>query len=137
MTRNASWTLAVVLTVLAGVQSVQAWAGWQQTHATPGGGALAPGAVCSVMLTNGQIYYGVYDGNAGGAVRLHDVYYVQAVVDPDSHQSNNRLMNRRKTDWHAPEWMVIPTDKVLFMETVGPDSRLSQLMAQDRKANPS
>ena len=133
MSRHVSWILTFVLAILASAQSVQAWASWQQSHASPAIAAIAPGTVCSVMLTNGQIYYGVYDGSAGGNVRLQDVYYVQSFVDPGTHQQNNHLVSRQKADWHAPDWMLIPQDKVLLLEGVGKASRLVQLMEQDRK----
>jgi hypothetical protein len=67
-------------------------------------------------------------------VRLRDVYYVQSVVEAQGSAPNNRLVNRHKTDWHAPETMIVPVDKMLMLEKVGAASRLAQLIEQDRAA---
>ena len=36
-----------------------------------------------------------------------------------------------KVDWHGPEWMAIPLDKILFIEKVGAQSQLATLIATD------
>jgi hypothetical protein len=126
--------IAVLLAGVLLVQGVQAWGTWRRESGATAFGTLAPGQLCSVLLTNGQIYYGNFAEADAGHVRLQNVYYVQTSVDPATNQAANRLVNRHKADWHAPEWMLIPADKVVLLEAVGTGSRLAELIEQDRKA---
>lgn len=122
----------VLAAALVAAQAVQAWTDWRRTAAaTPPG--VAAGSLCSVMLVNGQVYYGDCLFDAPGWVGLRDVYYVQVVAAPPGGQPGNRLVSRRKADWHAPAQMTIPLDKVLLIEAVGPASRLAELVKQDRQ----
>ena len=86
------------------------------------------------MLANGQVYYGEFVESDANHLRLTNVYYVQSTVDPQTQQAGNRLVSRRKADWHAPLWMTLPLDKVLMVEAVAPDSRLAQLVKEDSLA---
>lgn len=123
--------------LLVATQAVQAWLAWERQRGREATVApLAPGQLGSVLLTNGQVYYGEFVDATARYVRLQNVYYVQAVVDPSTHQGGNRLVNRRKTDWHAPETMSVPMDKIVMIESVGGDSRLAQLIEQERKMMP-
>lgn len=99
--------------------------------------AITAGALCGVMLVNGQVYYGDCVDSGPGYITLRDVYYVQVVPAQPGGQPGNRLVSRRKADWHAPLQMSIPADKVLLIETVGPTSRLAELVKQDRQAPPA
>ena len=96
--------------------------------------ALTHGAICSVLLVNGQMYYGNLVEAGDGFIRLDDVYYVRAVGAATGSASHNVLVNRRLTDWHGPEWMAIPWDKVMMVEKVGANSQVAKLIAVDRKA---
>lgn len=124
----------VMGTLLLVVQLAQAWALWGRDE--PGGplGGVQRGALCSVMLGNGQVYYGDFVQADARHLRIENVYYVQTTPDPATGQPANRLVSRRKADWHAPQWMSIPLDKVVMVEAVGEGSRLAELVAQDRKA---
>jgi len=129
---GAIGTSLFLLLVLA--QGVQAWAAWQR-DATGVASAISTGALCSVQLLNGQVYYGELVSNNARQVTLRDVYYVQTAVDPNTNQpAGNRLVNRRKADWHAPTLTTIPADKILMIEMVDPESRLAKLVAEDRAA---
>jgi hypothetical protein len=124
---------AALLAALVLTQAVQAWAAWQRDGATLAS-PIANGALCSVLLLNGQVYYGELAGSSARQITLRDVYYVQTAVDPATNQPGNRLVNRRKADWHAPTLTTIPTDKVLMIEAVDAESRLAKLVAEDRAA---
>jgi hypothetical protein len=88
------------------------------------------GVLHAVMLINGQIYYGTLAGETAGAVVLEDVFYVQVTADAQSQQRTNRIMRRAETDWHGPERMSVPHDKILFVELVGAQSQLAKLIAE-------
>jgi hypothetical protein len=130
--RGGAVTAALVLgAVLAGSQALQAWTSLQHEQARPAWSAA--GTQVSVLLTNGQIYYGELAEQSAGFVRLSNVYYVQTFTTPDSGQPNNQLVNRSKTDWHGPQWMAIPVERIVFVERIGESSRLAELMAQEKK----
>ena len=120
--------LAAALVV---AQAVQAWASLQREQARPAWGP--PGTQVSVLLTNGQVYYGELDEQSAGYLRLTHVYYVQALAAPDGQPAGNQLVNRSKADWHGPQWMSIPTERIVFVEGIGETSRLAELIAQEKK----
>jgi hypothetical protein len=123
----AALALAAVLAV---AQAVQAWAILHREQASPAWSAA--GAQVSVLLSNGQIYYGELAEQSAGYVRLLNVYYVQTVAAADG-QSGSQLVNRAKADWHGPQWMSIPTERIVFIEGIGESSRLAMLIAQEKK----
>jgi hypothetical protein len=93
------------------------------------------GALHSVMLTNGQVYYGKLEEIGRGYVTLSDVYYVSVLTDPQGNRQN-RLMNRQRSDWHAPLKMTIPIEKVVMLEQVGPESTVARGIEQERRSPP-
>lgn len=130
--RAAAVVLALALgTVLAVAQAVQAWASLHREQARPAWSAA--GTQVSVLLTNGQVYYGELVEQSSGYVRLTNVYYVQTVTAADTGQPSNQLVNRSKADWHGPQWMSIPTERIVFIEGIGETSRLADLIAQEKK----
>ena len=123
--------ILVALIVLS--QAVQGWVTWQQQSGRVANAFAEKGQLCSVTLTNGQIYYGRFVAANATYLQLQEVYYVQSRVDPATNEVSNALVARRKADWHAPQWMAISLDNVMLIESVGLDSRLAQLIAQDHK----
>jgi len=104
-------------------------------HSVSGAGDYRPGkvgALYSVQLTSGQIFYGRLEDFGRGYVRMGQLYYVPVLPpDPKTGQRPNTLASQRKSDWHAPDWSVIPIDKIVMMEAVGADSQVAKLIAQD------
>ena len=88
------------------------------------------GRLHAVMLVNGQVYYGTLARDTGDALVLEDVFYVQVTADAQSQQRTNRVMRRSETDWHGPDRMAIPRDKIVFVEPVGTQSQLAKLIAE-------
>jgi hypothetical protein len=121
---------AALLTALALLlQTGLAW----RTERAAGLALGAQNELVAVMLVNGQIYYGTLLENPPAYVKLGDVYYTQSFVQPNGQQAN-RVVSRKKNDWHGPEWQVIPAEKILFVERVGAASQLAKLIAQDQAA---
>ena len=58
---------------------------------------------------------------------------MQSYTQPDG-QPGNRVVSRKKNDWHGPEWQLLAADKIVSMEAVGPQSQLARLIAQDKAA---
>jgi hypothetical protein len=127
----AGLLLAAVAVAVLAVQAVVAW----QQHARPAFDAGTPGQRYAVQLQNGQMFFGVLRQVGPAHVQLEDVYYVQPFTRPDGVQGN-RLVSRKKNDWHGPENLTIPADKVVTMELVGTASQLATLIAQDKAQSP-
>lgn len=132
----ASWIGLLLAAVAALSLALLAWALWQREHARPAW-AVETGAAVSVLLVNGQVYYGEVAEISSGYLRLYNVYYVQAIAAPGASAPSNQLVNRGKADWHGPQWMAISTDKIVLVEGIGPKSRLAELIAQEKKLGPA
>jgi hypothetical protein len=129
---NASQRLAVYLALAIGalIAAALLWIASKPQGATiPAGPA---GSLHSVMLTNGQIYYGKLEEVGRGYVTLTDVYYVSVFTDPQGNRQN-RLLSRQRADWHAPLKMTIPLEKVVMLEQVGPESTVARGIEQERR----
>jgi len=124
--------LAAVAVAALVLQAVVAW----QQHVRPAFDAGTPGQRYAVQLQNGQMFFGVLRQVGPAHVQLEDVYYVQPFTRPDGVQGN-RLVSRKKNDWHGPETLTIPADKVVTMEQVGAASQLATLIAQDKAQSPT
>ena len=98
---------------------------------SPGLRAGATGTLHSVLLTNGQVYYGTLDRIDTHDVVLTHVFYVQVTTDAKTNERANKLVDRMANDWHGPLSMTIPIDKIVFIEVVGSDSTVTKLIAEE------
>jgi hypothetical protein len=125
----------VVLVLVVGLVLAQTALSWSVWESRAGPRLLSTGAAGStyaVTLANGAVYYGRLSEARSGYIRLTDVYYVQSgSADPNGHRDNH-LVSREKNDWHSPAAMVIPNDKLLFVEEVGGQSKIAKLIEQDK-----
>ncbi len=94
-------------------------------------GLGASGTLHAVMLSNQQVYYGTLDKVTQDAVVFKDVFYVAVSSDAQGNRVN-KLVRRSENDWHGPEQMSIPIDKILFVEVVGPSSGIAKLVNEAR-----
>ena len=124
---------ALLLTGVAAAALVAlALLSWRQA-ATP---AYSPGALgvrYGVQLQNGQMFYGLLREMGPHHLQLEDVYYVQPFTTPQGVQGN-RVVSRQKADWHGPQSMTVPLDRVVTIEPVGGASQLAKLIEQDKAA---
>lgn len=127
--RPAGALLWLALLAVAALLALAAAAWWQQVRVPfqPG----VPGATYAVQLQNGPMFYGVLRRQEAGYLELADVYYVQPYTQPDG-QPGHRVVSRQKNDWHGPTTLSIPVERIVYVETVGPDSPLARLIAQDK-----
>jgi hypothetical protein len=63
---------------------------------------------------------------------LNDVYYIVSKTDPETKQVSNVLVKRGK-ELHAPDRMYLNAGQIVFVETVGKDSKVAQLIEQASK----
>lgn len=94
-------------------------------------GSLSKGSLSAVTLSTGQVYYGKLLDSGRDYVRLGEIYYAQGVPQAGGAAPAFSLVSRQKNDWHGPTMMVVPVEKILFIEDVAPSSRLGQLIQQD------
>jgi small nuclear ribonucleoprotein (snRNP)-like protein len=91
--------------------------------------AGAVGSLQTVTLSNGQVYFGRLKAVEHASIVLTDVFEGVTTTDPKTQQRNTQLVSRRLSNWHGPLDMAIPVEKILFTETVGPDSAVGKAMA--------
>ena len=90
--------------------------------------AIDPGRYYAVLLDNNSVYFGKLDALATDYAVLHDVFYVQSNVDQQTKAVSSVLIRRGK-EWHGPDRMIINQKAIVFIEPVGTDSRVAQLIA--------
>jgi hypothetical protein len=83
----------------------------------------------AVLLTNGSVYFGHLQGYGEASPVLTDVYYIVSQTNPETKQTNNVLVKRGK-ELHEPDRMYINPNQLLFVEPVGPNSKVAQLISQ-------
>ena len=83
----------------------------------------------AVLLSNGAVYYGKLSGFGGRTPVLNDVYYIVSKTDPETKQVSNVLVKRGK-ELHGPDRMYLNADQIVFIEPVGKDSKVAQLIEQ-------
>jgi hypothetical protein len=83
----------------------------------------------AVLLSNGAAYYGPLEGLGTAFPVLKEVYYVQSRQNPDTKQTMNILVSRRK-ELHGPDRMILNSNMIVFIEPVDPSSRVAQLIAE-------
>jgi hypothetical protein len=83
----------------------------------------------AILLSNGSVYFGHLQNYGSPHPELVDVYYIVTQTNPESKQTSNVLVKRGK-ELHAPDRMYINPSQLLFVEPVGPDSKVAQLIAQ-------
>ena len=60
------------------------------------------------------------------------VYYVQSNVDQQTKAVSNVLVKRGR-EWHGPDRMILNAKSIVFVEPVGGDSKVAQLIADSKK----
>ena len=93
---------------------------------------MSGAAYHAVLLTNGSVYFGQMEGLGTPYPVLREVYYVQSNVNEQTKAVTNVLVKRGK-EWHGPDRMIINEKSIVFIEPVGPDSKVAQLIAESKK----
>jgi len=86
----------------------------------------------AVVLINNSVYYGKLTGWGTQNPVLTDVFYIMTKQDPDTKQTSNVLIKRGK-ELHGPDRMYLNPTQIIFVEPVGPDSKVAQLIAEANK----
>jgi hypothetical protein len=119
--------IALALVAIAIEEGVQAWSGWSERHAAIG----TVGVQYAVTLVSSQVFFGKLDRAITQFITISNVHYVQTGQPDAQGKREVKLVSRKKSDWHEPDFAVIPIDKILFMEAIGADSPVTRAMAED------
>ena len=118
---QAVWTLAGLLVAVA--------AGFHVFHSIHGSSVRFSTPYQAVLLTNGSVYFGHLQNYGSSHPVLTDVFYVVSQTDPETKQVKSSLVKRGK-EMHEPDRMYLNPSQIVFVETVGTNSKVAQLIAQ-------
>jgi hypothetical protein len=85
----------------------------------------------AVLLNNGFAYFGAVEDMNKDFLILTDVFYIQTQTSPDGKQTTSILVKRGK-EWHGPDKMFINRNSVFMIEPVSPDSKVAQLIKEEK-----
>jgi small nuclear ribonucleoprotein (snRNP)-like protein len=83
----------------------------------------------AVLLTNNSVYFGKLSGYGTSNPVLTDVFYILSQTDPQTKQVKNILVKRGK-ELHGPDRMYLNPSSIVFVEPVGTDSKVAQLIQE-------
>lgn len=83
----------------------------------------------AVLLSNNSVYFGKLSGYGTSNPVLTDVFYIVSKADPDTKQVQNVLVKRGK-ELHGPDRMYLNANSIVFVEPVGTDSKVAQLIQE-------
>ena len=86
-----------------------------------------PTAYQAVLLGNNSVYYGKLTGYGTPNPVLTDVFYIVSQTDPQTKTVKNVLVKRGK-ELHGPDRMYLNPAQIVFVEPVGSDSKVAQLI---------
>jgi hypothetical protein len=85
----------------------------------------------AVLLSNGSVYFGKLEGYGSPRPVLSEVYYIVTQTNTETKQSNNVLVKRGK-ELHQPDRMYLNPSQIIFVEPVGPDSKVASLIQESK-----
>jgi len=86
----------------------------------------------AVLLSNNSVYYGKLAGFGTPSPVLTDVFYVVSRTNPETKEVTNVLVKRGK-ELHGPDRMYLNASSIVFVEPVGVDSKVAQLISEASK----
>jgi|SRR5580692_3872810 hypothetical protein len=99
---------------------------------SPSAAKIDPNKYYAVLLNNNSVYFGKLQGLGSPFPVLTEVYYVQGNQNPETKEVKNTLV-KRGNEWHGPDRMVINEKSIVFVEPVGPDSRVEELIRESKR----
>jgi small nuclear ribonucleoprotein (snRNP)-like protein len=120
--------LAIVLSVLA-LATLMFTLGCQPVVQTDKPAVAFSTPYQAVLLSNNSVYFGKLSGYGTANPVLTDVYYIVSKQDPTTKQVQNVLVKRGK-ELHGPDRMYLNANSIVFVEPVGTDSKVAQLITE-------
>jgi hypothetical protein len=84
----------------------------------------------AVLLSNNNVFYGKLSGYGTPNPVLTEVYYILTKTDPETKLVTNVLIKRGK-ELHGPDRMYLNPSQIVFVEPVGSDSKVAQLIKEN------
>jgi len=81
----------------------------------------------AVLLSNNSVYFGKLAGYGTPNPVLTEVFYIVSQTNPETKQVSNVLVKRGK-ELHGPDRMYLNANSIVFVEPVGADSKVAQLI---------
>lgn len=125
--RNRLLNAAIALLLVTAVIAVVLHFWWEPRSQTP----AFEEPYQAVLLSNGSVYFGKLDRLWTRFPVMSDVYYVQSVSNTNTQQKTNVLV-KRGSELHSPDKMVLNADNIVLIEPVSPDSRIAELIAEQK-----
>ncbi len=85
----------------------------------------------AIQLSNGAAYFCKIEGLGTPFPVLKEVYFIQSRQNPDNKQVTNILL-KRGNEWWQPDRMIVNANNIVFVEPVNPNSRVAQLIAEEK-----
>lgn len=104
----------------------------RESSSIPASGAIDPSKYYAVLLNNNAVYFGKLEGLGSSFPVLRDVFYIQSATNPETKAVTNVLVKRGK-ELHGPDRMIINEKSIVFVEPVGADSKVAQLISEAKK----
>jgi hypothetical protein len=79
-----------------------------------------------------SVYFGKLTGFGTPSPVLTDVFYIVSQTNPETKQVTNVLVKRGK-ELHGPDRMYLNASSIVFVEPVGADSKVAQLISEASK----
>lgn len=86
----------------------------------------------AILLANGSVYFGHLQDYGTSHPVLTDVYYIVSQTNPETKQASNVLVKRGK-ELHAPDRMYVNPNQLVFVEPVGENSKVAELIRQAKQ----
>jgi len=83
----------------------------------------------AILLSNNSVYFGKLSGYGTPNPVLTDVFYIVSQTNPETKQVSNVLVKRGK-ELHGPDRMYLNANSIVFVEPVGTDSKVAQLISE-------
>jgi hypothetical protein len=126
--RVANRTLAILAGCLVLAVIAALYLDWRsKTH-----NVSFPTPYQAVLLSNGTVSYGELTGYGTANPVLTHAFYIVSRADPNTKAAQNILVRRGK-ELHGPDRMYLNPSSIEFVETVGPDSKVAQLILEAGK----
>jgi hypothetical protein len=85
----------------------------------------------AVQLNNGAAYFCKIQGLGTPFPVLTEIYYIQRNQNAETKQITNVLL-KRGSEWWQPDRMVVNASDIVFVEPVSPNSRVAELIAEEK-----
>jgi hypothetical protein len=82
----------------------------------------------AILLSNGAVYFGKLEGYGTPHPVLTNAFYVVNQTDPQTKAVSSVLVKRGK-EMHGPDRMYLNPNQIVFVETVGANSKVAQLIS--------